>query len=198
MCDLINLYVTSKYHPFRLADDFEAVEDGRDPTGLDESLLQNPFDLNQGKRVEHRYHKRFQLSKQACALIRSISAGPLKIDGKSMGCIACTVFNAKPAKLGIIDNIGMGGLTFQHVDSRVKLDNTFVLDILLADCGFYLADIPFKIITDFEIPDDILGDSVVMRQVRLQFRKLNANLEAKLKDFILNHGVEIGEIGNKV
>ena len=62
-----------------------------------------------------------------------------------------------------------------------------MLDILLADCGFYLADIPFKVITDFEIPDDILGDSVVMRQVRLQFQKLNANLEAKLNDFILNH-----------
>ena len=198
MCDMNNLYVTSKYDPFRLADDFEAVEDGHDPTGLDESLLQNPVDLNQEKRVEHRYHKRFRLSKQAYALIRSISAGPLKIDGKSMGYIACTVFNAKPAKLGIIDNIGMGGLTFQHVDSRVKLDNTFVLDILLADCGFYLGDIPFKVITDFEIPDDILGDSVVMRQVRLQFQKLNANLEAKLKDFILNHGEEIGEIGNKV
>ena len=193
-----NPYIISKDEAIRRLDDTGPIEAGLEVAGIDTSLPLVLDDSDRKKGVERRCHKRFRLIKQAYALIRSISEGPLEIGGKSMGCIACAVFNAKPAKLGIIDNISMGGLTFQHVDSRVKLDNKFVLDILLADCGFYLADIPFKIITDFEIPDDILGDSVVMRQVRLQFQKLNANLKAKLKDFILNHGVEIGEIGNKV
>ena len=59
-----------------------------------------------------------------------------------------------------------------------------MLDILLADCGFYLANIPFKIITDVVIPEDILGDSIEMRQVRLQFQHLNAIQHASLQDFI--------------
>jgi hypothetical protein len=107
------------------------------------------------------------------------------------------VFNAKPAKLGIIDNISMGGLTFQNIDSKIQLNNAFVLDILLTESRLYLADIPFKIISDFEIPEDIPGDPIEMRQVRLQFQKLSVNHQAKLIDFILNQGVEIGEIGVK-
>ena len=143
--------------------------------------------------------KRSQLNKDAFALIRSISAGPLKIHGKSMGGIACAVFNARPAKLGKIDNISIGGLMFHHVDidSKSQLSQAFVLDILLADCGFYLANMPFKTITDVVIPDDVSSNAVEMRQVRLQFQKLNAIQQARLKDFILNHGAQNGEIDVK-
>ena len=85
---------------------------------IDDSLVLDLDDSDEEKRIEYRYHKRFQLNKDAFALIRSIPAGPLKIHGKSMGCIACAVFNAKPAKLGKIDNISMGGLMFHHADSK--------------------------------------------------------------------------------
>ena len=60
----------------------------------------------------------------------------------------------------------------------------------MADCGFYLANMPFKTITDVVIPEDVPGDSIEMRQVRLQFQKLNAIQQARLKNFILNHGAE--------
>jgi hypothetical protein len=188
-----NLYVISKENSIQLFDEVGPNEDGYDLTGIDDSLSLDLDDLDEKKRIEHRYHQRFQLNEDAFALIRPISAGPLNIQEKSMGCIACAVFNAKPSRLGKIDNISMGGLTFQHVDSRIKLNNAFVLDILLADCGFYLANIPFKIITDFEIPDDIPGTSFETRQVRLQFQNLNAIQQMRLKDFIFNHGARIVE-----
>ena len=105
-----------------------------------------------------------------------------------MGCIACAVYNTKPAKLGKIDNISMGGLMFHHADSKAQIGQAFVLDILLADCGFYLANMPFKTITDVVIPDDVSSDAIEMRQVRLQFQKLNAIQQARLKLFITNHG----------
>ncbi len=193
--DMNNLYVISKEDPIQLVDEAAPIEDAYDLTGIDDSL---PLDLDgsdRKKRVEYRYHKRSQLNKDAFALIRSISAGPLKIHGKSMGCIACAVFNAKPAKLGKIDNISMGGLMFHHVDSKAQLSQALVLDILLADCGFYLANMPFKTITDVVIPEDVPGDAIEMRQVRLQFQKLNAIQQARLKGFLMNHGTEIGEIG---
>ena len=141
--------------------------------------------------------RKFRLKKDAYALIRTTSSGPLKIGGKSMGCIAFTVFNAKPVKLGKIDNISMGGLMFYHVDSQAQLDQALVLDILLADTGFYLANIPFKLRADDVIPDDVSSDTIEMRQVRLQFQKLNAIQQARLKDFILNHGTEIDASGIK-
>jgi len=188
--DMNNLYVISKDDPIQLVDEVGPIEDAYDLTGIDDSLPLDLDDSDRKKRIEYRYHKRSQLNKDAFALIRSISAGPLKIIGKSMGCIACAVFNARPAKLGKIDNISMGGLMFHHVDCKAQLNQALVLDILLADCGFYLANMPFKTITDVVIPEDVPGDSIEMRQVRLQFQKLNAIQQARLKNFILNHGAE--------
>ena len=182
-----NLLVISKDNPYPLVDNVGLIEYRYGLIGTDASDEKN--------RAEHRYYQRFQLNESAFALIRSISIGPLKIQGKSMGCIACTVFNAKPAKLGIIENISMGGLMFQHVDNKTQLAGEFVLDILLADCGFYLADIPFKVITDVLIPEDVPCESFEMRRVRLLFQKLSAYQQARLKDFIMNHGATIDEIG---
>jgi hypothetical protein len=176
--------------PNLLVEEIGMVEDGSDPGGMDDSLLLSLDDSIEKKRIECRYHERFQLNKDAFALIRSIPAGPLNIQGKSMGCIACAVFNAKPAKLGKIDNISMGGLMFHHVDSKAQLSQALVLDILLADCGFYLANMPFKTITDVVIPDEVSSDAIEIRQVRLQFQKLNVDQQARLKDFIVNHRTE--------
>jgi hypothetical protein len=47
------------------------------------------------------------------------------------------------------------------------------------------------------VPDDIPDNLLEMRQVRLQFQKLNVDQLDKLKKFIFNHGAEIGEIGAK-
>jgi len=173
-----------------LVDEIGMFEDGYHPSGIDDSLLRDLDGSDEKMRIEYRHHQRFQLDKDAFALIRPLSAGPLKISGKSMGGIACAVFNTKPAKLGKIDNISMGGLMFHHADNKEQLSLALVLDILLADCGFYLANIPFKSITDVVIPDEVFSDAIEIRQVRLQFHKLNTIQQARLKDFIKNHSTE--------
>ena len=192
-----NINYVSEADPNQLITEIGMIEDGYNPMGIDDSLLLDLANSDGKKRIEYRRHKRFQLSENAFALMRSISAGPLKIHGKSMGSIACAVFNAKPARLGKIDNISMGGLMFHHADSKEQVSQALVLDILLADCGFYLANIPFKTMTDVVIPDEIFSDAIEIRQVRLQFQQLNAFQEARLKNFIVNHGREIGEPGIK-
>ena len=188
-----NIHYISKDDPSQLVNEIGIIQNGYNPSGINDSLLLELDDSEEKKRIEYRYHKRFQLKKDAFALIRSISAGPLKIHGKSMGCIACAVFNAKPVKLGKIDSISMGGLMFHHADSKEQLSQAVVLDILLADCGFYLANMPFKTITDVVIPEDIPGDAIEIRQVRLQFQKLNAIQQASLQDFIRNHGTALSD-----
>ena len=162
-----NIYHINEAHPNLLVGEIGMIEDGYHPSGMDDS--------EEKKRIEYRYHKRFRLNENAFALIRSIPAGPLNICGKSMGCIACAVFNAKPTKLGKIDNISMGGLMFHHVDSKEQSSQALVLDILLADSGFYLANMSFKTITDVVIPDEVFSDAIEIRQVRLQFQRLNTD-----------------------
>ena len=185
-----NIYYISKDDPDLLVNKIGMIEEGHDPWGMDDSLLMDLDESGGKKRIEHRDNKRFHLDENAFALIRSIPAGPLNICGKSMGGIACAVFNAKPTKLGKIDNISMGGLMFHHADNKEQLSQALVLDILLADSGFYLANMPFKTITDVVIPDEVSSDAIEIWQVRLQFQKLNAFQQARLKDFIKNYGAE--------
>jgi len=185
-----NINYTSEAGPKLPDDEIGIIEGDYNQMGMDASLLLDLDNSDWKKRIEYRYHKRYQLIEDTFALIRPISTGPLKIRGKSMGCIACAVFNAKPVKLGKIDNISMGGLTFHHADSKEQLSRALVLDILLADCGFYLANMPFKTITDVVIPDEVFSDAIEIRQVRLQFQRLNAVQRSRLKDFLLNHGTE--------
>jgi hypothetical protein len=171
-------------------DEIGMMEDGYNQMGMDDSFLLD-MDVFYGKnRIEYRHHKRYQLTEDAFALIRPISTGPLEIWGKSMGCIACAVFNAKPVKLGKIDNISMGGLMFHHADSEEQSNQALVLDILLADCGFYLSDMSFRTITDVVIPDEVFSDAIEIRQVRLQYQQLNTIQQARLENFIMNHGTD--------
>ncbi len=167
------------------------IDDGYGSRKADGSLRLDFEHPDGEKRIEYRRHKRLQMDRDAFALIRSIRAEPLKIHGKSMGCIACAVFDAEPAKLGKIDNISMGGLMFHNVVGKAELSQAFVLDILLADCGFYLANIPFETISDVVVPDDIPSDAIEMRRVHLQFQIMNAIQQARLKEFIKRHGTEI-------
>ena len=186
-----NINYTSEAGPNLPVEKIGIVEGGYNQMGMDDSLLLDLDVLDGEKWIEYRYHKRYQLTENAFALIRPISTGPLKVGGKSMGCIACAVFNAKPVKLGKIDNISMGGLMFHHADCEEQSNQALVLDILLADCGFYLSDMSFKTITDVVIPDEISSDAIEIRQVRLQFQQLNAIQQARLKNFIMNHGTEL-------
>jgi hypothetical protein len=192
-----NLYVISEGELIQLANDVEHIEGGKDLMEIDDSQSPDWEEPGGKKGVERRCHKRFHLKKDAFVLIRPISAGPLNIQGKSMGGIACEVFNARPARLGKIENISMGGLQFQHVTGKKQLNRNYILEILSADCKFYLPNIPFEIKADFVLPGDIPDSSFEIRQVRLQFQNLSASQQARLNQFLLKHGTEVGEIGVK-
>ena len=86
MNDMNNLYVISNDNPIQQIENAGLIQDRYDLTGIDDSLPLDLGDSDGKKMVERRYHKRFQLNENTYVLIRTISAGPLKIGGKSMGC----------------------------------------------------------------------------------------------------------------
>ena len=166
----------------------ERIYGGRSHDGLP---LLNLVDPKIQARAERRNHNRFQIKKVAFAMIRSAFSKPICLIDRSMGEIACDVFRLKPIKLGRIDDISMDGLVFRYADSKIQSNELPVLDILLADCGFYLESVSFNTISDTEIFEDYPIDSVKMRQIRLQFRKLTPNQKCKLVFLIQNHGSEL-------
>jgi hypothetical protein len=88
-------------------------------------------------------------------------------------------------KVGLIEDIGMDGLTFRYAYSSNELEELY-LDIFLANGNCYLGKVPFKTVSDFETDYTPFG-SLVMRRCRVQFRKLTLQQKADLRQFISDH-----------
>ena len=167
------------------------IDDDYEITPLDFSLLSDLDYQKIGKVYDQRTCKRFQVKVHAFALIRSALSQPICLIDRSMGEIACDVFRSRPIKLGRINNISMDGLVLRYIDSQAQSDESPVLDILSAECGFYLGNVSFKTMSDIEIAEDVPINSVKMRQLRVQFNKLTPNQKIQLDNFIRNHGSEV-------
>jgi len=171
--------------PVEFAD--EISEFSPDNDGINRSLLVQMMSTNTAKRPERRIHGRFQPNKDAFALVRPAAAGELDIEDRSMGQIACAVYRSKPVRFGRIVNIGMGGLLFRYINDEQRFNPSLVLDILVADSGFYLENLLFKNISDTEIHDDFSINSIKMRLNRVQFERLKPAAMMKLKYFVENY-----------
>ncbi len=158
-----------------------------DADGSNRSLLMQMMDTNPVKSPEKRAHERFQVKKDAFALIRPADTGHLCIADQSMAQIACAVYRSKPVRFGRIIDISMGGLLFRYVNGEKRSVRSLVLDILVADSGFYLENLMFKDIADMEISDDFTINSIKMRQNRVQFEGLESAAMMKLKYFVKNY-----------
>ncbi|MGA8180956.1 MAG: hypothetical protein WB792_12920 [Desulfobacterales bacterium] len=151
------------------------------------SLLLQMMDTNTVKSLEKRAHERFRTKKDAFALIRPAAAGHLHIADRSMGQIACAVYRSKPVRFGRIVDISTGGLLFRYINGEERYSGSPVLDILVADSGFYLENLRFKNIADVKINDDFTINSVKMRLNRVQFEEPGPAAMMKLKYFVENY-----------
>ena len=144
------------------------------------------------KRGDRRAHKRFEVNKDAFALIRPGSVTQIRVADRSMGEIACAVYRSKPAKFGRINDISIDGLSFDYIADREESSQSLVLDILLAHRGFYLAGLPFKSISDDNISADFSMDPIKMRRHHVRFERLGPAQIRKVQHFIQHYsGCEI-------
>ena len=165
----------------------ELPETGYDMASVNSLPLFKLIDQHMKERVEQRTHKRFFISEDAFALIRPAKAHQIRVTDRSMGEIACAVYRSKPVKFGRIKNISLGGLSFRYITGEERASQSLVLDILLADCGFYLESLMFKTIVDFEIDSDFSGSPIQMRQYHVQFERIAPVQIWKLKYLIQNY-----------
>ena len=101
--------------------------------------------------------------------------------------IAFAVINPEPVKLVPILDIAMGGLGI-YVDGGAKwVNHSPKLEIMVADCSFYLDSLSFEIITSFRaFPGDV-SNMINGRRYNLRFSNLRPIQKARLKYFIRNY-----------
>lgn len=162
----------------------ELSEFDHDVARVSRSLMLELMDKKMVRGVEKRAHKRFKVNKDAFALIRPAAAEELQVINRNMAEIACAVYRSKPVRFGRIDNISMDGLSFRYIAGEERFDPSLVLDILMAESGFYLENLMFKNISDFEMDDEFATNSFKMRLNRVQFKGLEPAVIMRLEHFI--------------
>ena len=155
-------------------------------------MSRSPFltliDKNTMKDKDRRAHKRLRVKKDAFALIRPVSVKQIRVVDRSMGQISCAVYRSKPTRFGRINNIGMDGLSFDYIVGEEESSHQLlVLDILLADRGFYLANLTFKTICDVKVAADFSMDPIKMRRHHVQFERLAPSQIRKIQYFIQHY-----------
>ncbi len=105
------------------------------------------------RTVERRKHKRFKAVEGAYAAISPNSH-----------------------KLGQIIDISMGGLSFKYIDTRSETrveQEQEEKAVFLSSMGYYVGDLPFRIISDYEVTNVPSFSSMKVRKRHIQFTDLS-------------------------
>ncbi len=115
-------------------------------------------------QVERRTHQRYKVKDSAFAII-----------------------SPDPVKLVPILDIAMGGIGI-YVNSQNRwLKNASTLEIMVADCSFYLANLPIEFVSDHKASPAIPSNLLNGRRYCLEFGPLTASQKSELKYFIRNY-----------
>ena len=114
--------------------------------------------------IERRKHRRFQVKDNAF-----------------------TVINSDPVKVVPIIDIGMGGLGIYLDDGARWLDTSSKLEIMVADCSFYLERLPFQIVANNRAFPDNEFNLMDGRRYGIKFGNLRPAQKTHLKYFMRNY-----------
>ena len=100
---------------------------------------------------------------------------------------AFAVISSEPIKLVPVINISQGGLGVYLNDGAECLKRSSKLEILVADCSFYLENLPFKIISNFRAFPDNSSNIFDGRCYSLKFGNLSTSQNSRVRYFIQNY-----------
>jgi hypothetical protein len=89
--------------------------------------------------------------------------------------------------LGQMIDIGMGGLSFRYIESHEPPGYSDELVILVTRQHFFLDRVPFKVVSDIEIENNISFSSIQMRRCSVEFVRLNLQQAVSIQNFIMRH-----------
>ena len=98
---------------------------------------------------------------------------------------AIVALNPKAEILGQIIDIGLGGLSFRYIDTEVETPTSKELLILLNKPRFFLENLPYRTVTDKELPNEFIFSAVSVRRMGVEFGDLSDAQRTQLEDFIL-------------
>lgn len=101
------------------------------------------------------------------------------------GAYAAISPNSK--RLGQIIDISMGGLCFKYIDTENKSEERTEESIFLSSMGYYVGDLPFQTIADYEITDVPSFSAMKVRKRHVKFTDLTLKQLFDLDYYLRNN-----------
>lgn len=115
--------------------------------------------------IERRKHKRFQVKDFTFVKFKSES----------------------DEDFGQLLDISKGGLSLRYFVNGGKPKKFYKLDIFLSGGDFIIAGIPFRTISNIELPDGLQFSPIIFRRFSVKFGHLKPNQISKLDYFLSQH-----------
>ena len=103
---------------------------------------------------------------------------------------AFATVNSDYNKIGQIKTIGKGGLTFHYVAAGERCSGPVEVEIFSTDRDFYLKRLSAEVVLDSEVEDTVKLSSLPVRQLEVQFGKMNPKQKLLLGHFIKKYTIK--------
>jgi len=112
---------------------------------------------------------------------------------------AYAAISPNSSKLGQIIDISIGGLAFKYIDTSNDEEEKLTSEetVFLSSMGYYVGDLPFKTIADYEITNAPSFSSMKVRKRHIQFSDLSFKQLFDLDYYLKNNVTEQVETLNK-
>ncbi len=105
---------------------------------------------------------------------------------------AFAAFGSGPPKIGKVQDISQGGLSFEYLYDSETESEAKLVDVWMSGVKYALRDVPCKRVYDIRSASDYENQpfvSTIMNRCGLQFGTLSTDQSAKLSSFIREHTI---------
>jgi hypothetical protein len=136
--------------------------------------------------VERRKYKRYPMPKGTFAILRN-EMKRLRDHGRmSIGEIAMVLYKSEPEVMGQVTDMSLGGLAFRWDAGAMPELGGVELDLLMAEQGIYLHNIPYKTVALEAIANKRKKSSKTHRNA-FRFTQLDTDLKNRLRGLLAHH-----------
>ncbi len=136
--------------------------------------------------VERREHKRYPMPRGTFIIIRNELDSLRNHTKMSIGEIAMVLYKSKSEVMGQVTNMSWGGIAFDGNLSGLPDIDKPELDLLMAEKGIYLHNIPYETLA-LDPTRKGKNKSQKLRTNAVRFKKLDSGQALQLRELLANH-----------
>jgi hypothetical protein len=136
------------------------------------------------REKDRRGTRRHRVQESAFAVIRP-ERRPFRLEEDMfMVDVALAVFRSRPAKMGPILDISASGLAVQCFEEPHRVQRSHVMDLLVAESGFFIQGLHFAVVADIPFPGERQFGPLLSRRLSVRFERIGEGHRREILRFI--------------